>query len=439
LTARYRTSLLAPFRVRSFRLQWPSDLLTSCAFEMETLILGWYVLVETGSVLLLSLFGALLYVGTLVAPLLGVIGDRIGHRNLLCAMRAFYTALAAALLVLAFAGALSPLVVFGLAGLVGLVRPSDLGLRAALVAHTVPADQLVGAMGISRTTTDGARIMGALAGAGLFAGFGIGIAYIAVTGLYGLGLWLLLAIGEPRRAHDTSARAPGTVRARASHLWRDLTAGLVLVWSTPALMACILLAVLVNLLAFPLSSQLLPYVARKVYGVDETGLGLLVASFAVGGLLGSLAVSARRGMAPGRTMIVSCAVWFLCLLAFAQMQTLWSGAAALALAGFAQSLCMVTVAVVLLGIAGETFRGRIMGVRMLAIYSLPLGVLAGGALVDVMGFRAMGTLYALTGLALTLAIALHWRPGLWRVTQAEMPDGRETPGGLSTSGMRETP
>ena len=45
------------FANRSFRLQWLGDLLTSCAFEMETLILGWYVLSETGSVLLLTLLG----------------------------------------------------------------------------------------------------------------------------------------------------------------------------------------------------------------------------------------------------------------------------------------------------------------------------------------------------------------------------------------------
>ena len=59
---------------------------------METLILGWYVLVETGSVLLLTLFGALQFAGTLVAPLFGVAGDRIGHRNLLCIMRTVYAA-----------------------------------------------------------------------------------------------------------------------------------------------------------------------------------------------------------------------------------------------------------------------------------------------------------------------------------------------------------
>jgi hypothetical protein len=52
-----RASTLAPFRVRSFRFQWPADLATSWAIEMETLILGWYILVETGSVLMLTWYG----------------------------------------------------------------------------------------------------------------------------------------------------------------------------------------------------------------------------------------------------------------------------------------------------------------------------------------------------------------------------------------------
>jgi predicted MFS family arabinose efflux permease len=384
---------------------------------METLILGWYVLVETGSVLLLSLFGALLYVGTLLSPLFGVVGDRLGHRNLLCAMRAFYTALAAALMAIALAGALSPHAVFCIAALMGLVRPSDLGVRGALVAHIVPAEQLMGAIAVSRTTSDAARIMGALAGAGLFAAFGIGAAYVVVTGLYALGLLLVLAMGRPP---DTPTPAPAVAAgpapshpARPSH-WGDLMEGLTLVWRTPPLLAGMLLAFLVNLLAYPISIQLLPYVAREVYGADETGLGTLVASFAGGALLGSAAVGFGRAIAPARTMLLSTLCWFMCLLAFAEMRTLWSGAAVLALAGFAQSLSMVTLAVVLLGIAGGKFRGRIMGVRMLAIYSLPLGTLAGGALINWIGFRATGTLYALAGLALTLAIAWRWRAHLWR-------------------------
>jgi hypothetical protein len=85
-----RRAALAPFRTRNYRFQWPADLLTSWAFEMEALVLGWYVMVETGSVLLLTVLASLNYVGTLIAPMFGVIGDRIGHRDLLAAMRACY-------------------------------------------------------------------------------------------------------------------------------------------------------------------------------------------------------------------------------------------------------------------------------------------------------------------------------------------------------------
>src|ERR1700690_2563869 len=83
-----RLSALTSFRTRNYRFQWPADLLTSWAFEMETLILGWYVLSETGSVVLLTVFASLNYTGTLIAPMLGVAGDRIGHRDLLAMMRA---------------------------------------------------------------------------------------------------------------------------------------------------------------------------------------------------------------------------------------------------------------------------------------------------------------------------------------------------------------
>ena len=131
--------VLAPFRSRDFRFQWAADLATSWALEMEMLILGWYVLVTTGSVLWLTAIGAMNYGGTLLAPAFGLVGDRIGHRNLLCLMRATYAALAGTLLFLFATDQATIVAVFIIAGLLGLVRPSDIGVRSALVAHTIPA------------------------------------------------------------------------------------------------------------------------------------------------------------------------------------------------------------------------------------------------------------------------------------------------------------
>ncbi len=50
---------------------------------MEGVILGWFVLVSTGSVLALAVFGSLQFLGTLISPLFGMAGDRIGNRNVL--------------------------------------------------------------------------------------------------------------------------------------------------------------------------------------------------------------------------------------------------------------------------------------------------------------------------------------------------------------------
>jgi MFS family permease len=412
LSGSARPSALAPFRIRNYCFQWPADLLTSWAFEMETLILGWYVLVETGSVLLLTVFASLNFIGTLIAPMFGVVGDRVGHRDLLAMMRATYAVLAATLMTLALTGNLSPLYVLIIVAIMGLVRPSDLGVRGALVATIMPLDQLIGAISISRTTMDTARIAGALSGAGLFASLGMGPAYVAIVSLYILSTLLTLRVVAPSKPHPIDEVAEAVLRRSPL---RDLKEGMAYVWTTPRMRAAIWIAFLANLTAYPLSNGLLPYIARDIYGTSQTGLGYLSASFAVGSLVGSVLLSLVGGIRVARLMIGATAIWYATLLVFVQMKTLPAAIACLMLAGFSQSLAMISIAVILMRTASEHFRGRVMGVRMLAIYSLPLGLLAAGGLIDEIGFSATGTLYAAAGLALMLAIVLHWRADLWHV------------------------
>jgi len=398
-------SVFAPFRQRGFRYQWPADLATSWAFEMETLILGWYVLTETGSVTWLAVFGSLLLIGTLFSPMFGVMGDRIGHRRVLSAMRGWYAALAAILTLCAMAGMLSPLLVCSVALLSGLVRPSDMGMRNALIAAGMPAPLLMGAMGIERMSADSARVIGALTGAGLVAFLGIGPAYMAVTAIYALALILTLQVDEPppRAAQGVVMKTP----------WADLGDGIAYARTTPPVLAALLLACLANFAAYPLSGGLLPHVARDVYGLDRTGLGYLSASFAGGAMLGSLYISARGGgLPPARTMLAASLSWFLLLLVFARLDEPVLGGMVLALAGFVQSFCMVPLAVLLLRITLQEFRGRVMGLRMLAVYGLPVGLMMAGPLVAEIGFADAGALYAGFGVLCTIAIALFWRAHL---------------------------
>ena len=332
---------LAPFRTRSFRFQWPADLCTAWALEMETLILGWYVLVESGSVVLLTVFGALQFVGTLVSPVLGVLGDRLGLRNVLAGMRVCYAVFASLILFLALTRQISPTLVLMVAAMSGLVRPTDIGMRSALVGATVPPVHLVAAMGIARTTQDSARIGGALAGAGFMAAFGMAPAYMVITGIYVAGALLTLLVDGQAAPRASAAGQPAITRPSP---WRDLKEGLVYVWRTPRLLAAMSLAALVNLTAFPLSGGLMPYIARDVFHLNQQGLGWMVASFASGAFVGSIGLSLFGSrVRPARTMLAASMAWYLCLIGFALSTSLPVAMALLVGAGMAQSLSMVTV------------------------------------------------------------------------------------------------
>jgi Na+/melibiose symporter-like transporter len=402
-----RVPALAPFQVRSFRFQWPADLLASWAFEMEGVILGWFVLVSTGSVLALAIFGSLQFLGTLVSPFFGMAGDRFGNRNLLCLMRITYVGVAFMLMILFVADIATPVAVFVLAAIMGLVRPSDITLRNLLVGETMPAELLMRAMGVSRTTADSARVVGALSGAGLVAALGSGWAYVVVCTVYLLSFALTLNVGIRK------VRVLGEDKASMSSI-AALKQGFAYVWSTPDVRAATLLAFLMNFAAYPIISSLLAHVAKDIYGLDQTGLGWLIASFAGGALAGSILLSMHGAwIRPARTMIVCAVLWFVCDLVFSWVETPRIGEPLLFLTGFVQSFCMVPMAVILMRTADPAFRGRVMGVRMLAVYGMPLGLLLSGPLVEHLGFSITGTLYSVVGIVATLMIALHWREHLW--------------------------
>jgi predicted MFS family arabinose efflux permease len=398
---------LAPFRIRSFRFQWPADLLASWAFEMEGVILGWFVLVSTGSVLALAIFGSLQFLGTLISPFFGMAGDRIGNRNLICLMRATYIVIALMLAMLFLLDRATPVAVFGLGIAIGLVRPSDITLRNLLVGETMPSELLMSAMSISRTTADSARVVGALSGATLVAVLGSGVAYVAVCAVYVVSLLLSLNVGVRRlRVLGESEVALAPIKA--------LREGFAYVWSTPDVRAATLLAFLMNFAAYPFVGQILAHVAKDIYGLDQTGLGWLISCFALGALAGSLTLSARGAwIRPARTMLIAALLWFALNLVFAWITVPLPGEILLVVIGFVQSFCMVPMAVILLRTADPAFRGRVMGVRMLAVYGLPLGLLLSGPLIEHVGFTWTASLYSLLGLVFAGLISLRWRDQLW--------------------------
>ncbi len=389
---------------------------------MESIILGWYVMVHTGSVLLLTVFGSLQFLGTLAAPMFGVLGDRVGARLMLCAMRGIYAGLAALVMVLAATDVLGPGWVFLVAGLNGIFRPNDLVMRNSLIGETIPADHLLEAVGMSRATMDSERVGGALAGAGLSTLLGLPATYVFVTVLYLAGLALTLGVARRPPVADPSATARGghAERPAAEHRvtaptrWGELKDGLRYVLTTPRLLAPMWLAFLINLTAYPASGGLLPYVARSVYHVDATGLGWLVASFSLGGLLASMTMVTTGGWRrPERATLVYTAVWYALLLGFGHLRSVGPALLLLLAAGFAQNVAMISMTATLITAAGGRFRGRVMGVRTLAVYGLPLGLMASGALIERIGYPLTISVSAAVGLLFTVLIGIKWRASMW--------------------------
>src|SRR5688572_6657444 len=91
-----------------------------------------------------------------------------------------------------------------------------------------------------------------------------------------------------------------------------------------------------------------------------------------------------------------------------------AGVPALLLAGFAQSLVMIPMTSTLLQASGDRFRARVMGVRTLAVYGMPLGLLGSGFLIERVGFPLTVSISCALGILCTLLIAVRWRGPLVR-------------------------
>jgi predicted MFS family arabinose efflux permease len=106
------------------------------------------------------------------------------------------------------------------------------------------------------------------------------------------------------------------------------------------------------------------------------------------------------------------------LLLFAQTHSPAEGIPLLFIAGIMQTMGLIPISTLLLRTSDERYRGRIMGIRMLAIYGNLPGLLLAGQLIAHFGYSIMATAYSLFGLLLTALIAWIWRAHLWQGSAA---------------------
>ena len=385
--------------VRGFRFMWLGDLTLSTAEFMEIVILSWYVLGQTESPLVLGIFAALRFTGTVVAPLFGVIVDRLGRRNIYIFARVSFLILSCSVLILTFFNLLSVLAVLIVAALVGFSRSLDMIVRQSVLPVIVSTSQLQNGVALMRTGRDFTQIVGPVMGGVLLELIGIGKSYLFIIALHLFSLMFVFLIpGVPNIATKTT-----------QSIIENLKGGFSYVKGNPFLFGLLAVAFIVNLTAYPLNNTLLAVIARQVMNIDAAVLGWLMGTYSAGGLLGSIIIGYFSTMErAGRAMIVGSILWHIGILVMAYMQWFAISLPVLFFVGISQSFAMVTMAMMLLKYTSEEMRGRVLGLRQLAVYGLPVGVLISGFVAENAGASLALIFNGVLGLFILVFAILKW-------------------------------
>jgi len=395
--------LLRSFQVRNYRFLWASSTSVRFAEQMQLLVLSWFVVTGTESLLLLGLFGALRFSGTLFGAAYGVVVDRSNRRRLLIGVRLTVCVLSTVILLLVVTDRLELWHVFVLTGVGGLARAFDNITRQTLMGDVMRKEELINAMALDRTGSDASQIVGPLLGGVMLSRFDMGPVFMAIVAVNLLGPTCALLV---RLANPAEVKTSPSV-------WRSLVEGGGYIRGHDAVLALLLFAFLINLAAFPLTHGMMPVFARDVLHTGPVGLAALTSAVATGAFIGSFGLAAKGGFAkPGVVAVLAVVAWCTTILVFTQSSWMVVSLAILLASGVSQSFSLVSVDSLLLRLVPAELRGRIMGVRSMAVYGLPMGLLAIGAMADLMGAPRAIAIMAAGGAVLTLVIAA-WLRELW--------------------------
>ena len=394
----------------NYRRYWFGQIGSLVGAWMQSVALPWLVLQLGGSPLQLGLVMAFMFGPSLfLAPIGGVLADRVDKRRMLIAVNLVAMAQAAALFVLALTGVVEIWHIFLLALVAGFVNAIEMPLRQAFVAELVPREALVNAIALSSTSFNLSRVIGpAVAGVtiaafGVASNFGVNaVSYVSVL----IGLFLIRTDALHRAERPTSFPS---IRASLGEGLRYARATPTVLWP---------LVLLGGIAALAMNFQtLLPLFSRNTLGFDSGGYGALFATMGAGSLLGSLALAFATSQRPMLRLILGGAAAFLALafaLGFVRMPLF----AFLLVAGigFASMLMINTINVTIQNSVPDAMRGRVMSLYVTVFAgSAPLGGLLAGSMAEAWGAPVAFSVGASLASAVLVLVA-------WRLRGVRMPD-----------------
>jgi hypothetical protein len=237
----------------------------------------------------------------------------------------------------------------------------------------------------------------------LLASIGLGTAYVAITILYATAAAVAFAITVKSA---TGARS-------ATTYFGQIADGIAYVRTQSMLAALLFYTFLTEFTVFPMVNDLMLVIARDLHGLDADGAGVMRAVASGGALTGSIvAGSFRHTLRPGRALILLTIVWHLITLAIAPSPYYPLTLGLFFIWGLFGGAAFVMLMLGLLAETPSAFRGRVLGLRGLAIFGLPAGLVLGGWLAEAFSVEVMLVTHSLIGLGMVALAYLLW-PKLW--------------------------
>jgi MFS family permease len=393
--ARPPRRLLRAFRHRNYRLYFLGQGISLIGTWMQGLAQSWLIYRLTGSSLAL---GGVNFAGQLpvlvLAPLGGVLADRLDRRRLLVLTQAASILPALVLAALTLAGAVEPWHVFALAALLGAVNAIDIPARQAFVMELVGREDLANAIGLNSSMFNGARVVGpALAGL-LVGAAGEGVCFLLNAASFLAVLVCLARMDTPPSPAGGSGSALTHIREAIS-----FAAG------EPEVRGVLVLLGAVSLVGMSFL-VLMPVFADQILDSGPEGLGVLMSASGLGAFIGALTLASRRDQQGLLRWIFAAAAGFgVCVTAFALSRSFWLSAGLLVPGGFCMIMQMAATNTFLQLTSPDRLRGRVMALyAMLFIGFAPFGALLAGSLAHGLGAPAAAALGGLASLGAALVL-----------------------------------
>ncbi|HTZ78522.1 MAG TPA: MFS transporter [Stellaceae bacterium] len=338
-----------------FALFWFSRVLSTVAFQIQAVAVGWTIYALTDSAFALGLVGLAQFLPMVALTLVvGQVADRYDRRRVIAICQTVEATAAIAFTLGTLGGWLGRDAILALLVVVGAARAFEGPTLAALVPGLVSRAELQRATAWSASANQTAQIVGPAIGGLLYA--------VGPTAAFATAATMFLAAA----VCASLIRMVAPARPRERVTLASIFSGIVFIRSRPVLLGVISLDLFAVLLGG--ATALLPIYARDILGTGPWGLGLLRAAPAVG----ALAMSVVLGRNPmehrvGPTLFVAVITFGLATMLFGISTDLRLSLAALALLG-ASDVVSVVIRFALVQLqTPDEMRGRVSAVNYLFV------------------------------------------------------------------------